>query len=93
MKPIQVGFNHCGELSGEILSGVRCFTNTCASAESERAALESHLFGTFKRQPFGGQLARQNPPRSRPAVAPARKDQLAVREFRGNVLGINLRYQ
>src|SRR6185295_7106016 len=65
----------------------------CSAVESQRTAIETHLFGTFKGQSFGCKIAGENSPRSRPTVAPAGKDQFAKRYFGGRVLRIGLRYQ
>src|SRR4029453_7710625 len=92
-EPGQVSLDHRSELANKIFSAMSSFPNIRASVKNKRTPLEPHLFGAFKRQSFWCRIAGENPPGSRPAIAPARKDQFAKRYFGGNVLRIGSGYQ
>src|SRR5713226_892812 len=92
-KPGQRGLDHRGELAGKFLSSLGGLPDAGAAAQSERASLEPHLLRAFKHQPFGRKLTRNDSPRSRPSLAPARQDQFPVGELNSGALGIYFRHQ
>ena len=90
-SPCQVSFNHRRKLARKLLPGLRRLSNADASTQCERASFDPHLLRAFECQSFGREFARNDSPRARPAIAPARQDQLAIGEFGRAVAAIQLR--
>src|SRR5947209_6710542 len=60
-----------------------------AAPQFERAGDAAHLPGAFEMQDLRRNCSAQYTPRPRPALAPARQDEFAVRDFGGGATGFD----